>query len=483
MGMKRGLQEKKSEDRVQALLSEIAAVRGAECFGRVRSVQGLLVEVAGPIGAMSVGSRLHIASGLAGDVACEVVGFRNGRALALPFGPLEGVRMGAKAIVEPAVPAVRPSPAWLGRIVNAHGQPIDGKGPLTPGPENYPLRASPPPAHQRNRVGGPIDLGVRALNSFVTCCTGQRMGIFAGSGVGKSVLLSMIAKYTQCDISVIGLIGERGREVQEFIEDNLGEEGLARSVLVVATSDEAALMRRQAAYMTMTLAEYFRDQGNEVLCMIDSVTRFAMAQREIGLSGGEPPTTRGYTPTVFAELPRLLERAGPGRGKGSITGLFTVLVEGDDHNEPVADAVRSILDGHIVMERAIAERGRYPAINVLKSVSRTMPDCLTEEQQPLFTRARQLMSTYSDMEDLIRLGAYRAGSSPEVDEAISYQPMLEAFLNQGKGDHTTLEDGYADLARILNTGETGEEPDVPGTPETRDLQTTLQSELSEGTES
>lgn len=441
---------------MQALLSEIAAVRGAEYFGRVRSVQGLLVEIAGPIGAMSVGSRLHVPSGLRGEITCEVVGFRNGRALALPFGPLEGVRMGAKAILEPAVPAVRPSPAWLGRIVNALGEPIDGKGPLTPGPENYPVRACPPPAHQRNRVGGPIDLGVRALNSFATCCKGQRMGIFAGSGVGKSVLLSMIAKYTHCDISVIGLIGERGREVQEFIEDNLGEEGLARSVLVVATSDEAALMRRQAAHMTMTLAEYFRDRGNDVLCMIDSVTRFAMAQREIGLAGGEPPTTRGYTPTVFSELPRLLERAGPGTGKGSITGLFTVLVEGDDHNEPVADAVRSILDGHIVMERAIAERGRYPAVNVLKSVSRTMPDCLTEEQQPLFDRARQLLATYSEMEELIRLGAYRKGSNPQVDEAIFYQPMLEQFLNQGKSDQTTLEDGYAELARILNSGESEE---------------------------
>jgi flagellum-specific ATP synthase len=452
------------EDCVQALLSEIAAVRGAEIFGRVRSVQGLLVEIAGPVGAMSVGSRLRIAGGLRGEVTCEVVGFRSGRALALPFGPLEGVRMGAMAMLDPAAPAVTPSAAWLGRIVNALGQPIDGKGPLTPGPDSYPLRACPPPAHQRNRVGGPVDLGVRALNSFITCCNGQRMGIFAGSGVGKSVLLSMIARYTQCDVSVIGLIGERGREVQEFIEDNLGEEGLARSVLVVATSDEAALMRRQAAHMTMTLAEYFRDRGNEVLCMIDSVTRFAMAQREIGLAGGEPPTTRGYTPTVFSELPRLLERAGPGTGKGSITGLFTVLVEGDDHNEPVSDAVRSILDGHIVMERSIAERGRYPAVNVLKSVSRTLPDCLTADQQALFTRARRLMATYSDMEELIRLGAYRKGSNPDVDEAISYQPMLEAFLNQTKGDHATLEQGYAELARILNSGE-------------------LQSELNEGAES
>ena len=279
----------------------------------------------------------------------------------------------------------------------------------------------------------------------------------------------MLARYTRCDVSVIGLIGERGREVQEFIEDNLGDEGLARSVLVVATSDEAALMRRQAAHMTMTLSEYFRDQGKDVLCMIDSVTRFAMAQREIGLSGGEPPTTKGYTPTVFSELPRLLERAGPGTGKGSITGLFTVLVEGDDHNEPIADAVRAILDGHIVMERSIAERGRYPAINVLKSVSRTMPDCIAEEYRPLVKRARQLMATYSDMEELIRLGAYRQGSNPEVDEAISYQPMLEAFLNQAKDERTSIEDGYAELARILSATE---------------LNTSeSQSEKQEGTES
>lgn len=432
------------------MLSEIAAVPATETYGRVRCVQGLLVEVAGPVHAMSVGSRIRIAEGLRGDVICEVVGFRNGRALAMPFGPLEGVRMGAKAIVEPAEPAVRPSRGWLGRVVNALGQPIDGKGPLPPGPESYPFRASPPPAHLRSRVGPPVDLGVRALNSFVTCCKGQRMGIFSGSGVGKSVLLSMLARNTECDVSIIGLIGERGREVQEFIEDNLAEAGLARSVVVVATSDEAALMRRQAAHLTLSLAEYFRDQGDDVLCMIDSITRFAMAQREIGLSGGEPPTTKGYTPTVFAELPRLLERAGPGTGKGSITGLFSVLVEGDDHNEPISDAVRGILDGHIVMERSIAERGRFPAINVLKSVSRTMPDCVEESALPAITRARQLMSTYADMEELIRLGAYRQGSNPAVDEAISFQPALEAFLAQDKAATSSLAEGYEELARILS---------------------------------
>ncbi len=432
------------------MLSELAAVPAAETYGRVRSVQGLLVEIAGPVHAMSVGSRVRIAEGLRGGVQCEVVGFRNGRALAMPFGPLEGVRMGSSAVLEPTAAAVHPSHAWLGRVVNALGQPIDGKGALVPGPAGYPLRASPPPAHVRARVGPAIDLGVRALNSFVTCCKGQRMGIFSGSGVGKSVLLSMLARNTACEVSVIGLIGERGREVQEFIEDNLGEAGLARSIIVVATSDEAALMRRQAAYLTLSLSEYFRDQGADVLCMIDSITRFAMAQREIGLSCGEPPTTKGYTPTVFSELARLLERAGPGVGEGSVTGLFSVLVEGDDPNEPISDAVRAILDGHIVMERAIAERGRFPAVNVLKSVSRTMPDCVAEEARPLVTRARALMSTYADMEELIRLGAYRNGTNPAVDEAIALQPALESFLAQDKGESASLDDGYAALARLLS---------------------------------
>ena len=275
------------------------------------------------------------------------------------------------------------------------------------------------------------------------------MGIFAGSGVGKSVLLSMLARSARADVSVIGLVGERGREVQEFLQDDLGPEGLARSVVVVATSDEPALMRRNAAYLTLALAEFFRDEGGSVLCMMDSVTRFAMAQRDIGLAAGEPPTAKGYTPTVFNELPRLLERAGPGTGEGTVTGLFTVLVEGDDHNEPVADAVRGILDGHIVMERGIAERGRYPAVNVLKSVSRTMPRACDPVYLPVVMKARQVLATYTDMEELIRLGAYRAGSSPEVDEAIALFPALEAFLNQGKEEATSIGDGYRRLADIL----------------------------------
>jgi flagellum-specific ATP synthase len=306
----------------------------------------------------------------------------------------------------------------------------------------------------RAAASAPLDLGVRALNTFITCCRGQRMGIFSGSGVGKSVLLSMLARNVNADVSVIGLIGERGREVQEFLQDDLGETGLARSVVVVSTSDEPALMRRQAAHVTLAIAEYFRDEGQDVLVLMDSVTRFAMAQREIGLSAGEPPTAKGYTPTVFTELPRLLERAGPGPDQGTITGIFTVLVDGDDHNEPIADAVRGILDGHIVMERSIAERGRYPAINVLKSISRTMPRAADPAYLPVLTRARQVMATYADMEELIRLGAYRAGTSPEVDEAIRLNKPLEAFLTQGKEEATSLADGYRRLAQIMAGAET-----------------------------
>lgn len=434
---------------MRSLLTELEFVPSRQRYGRVAAVQGLLMEVAGAERALSVGARCRIQGRGGRQLTAEVVGFRGNRALMMPFGGLEGVGVGCKALVAEERPAVYPSPAWLGRVVNAMGEPIDGGPPLPNGPVAYPLRGQPPKAHARNRVGGKIDLGVRALNTFLTCCRGQRMGIFAGSGVGKSVLLSMLARYTACDVSVIGLIGERGREVQEFIHDDLGEEGLARSIVVVATSDESPLMRRQAAQLTLALAEYFRDQGDQVLCLIDSITRFAMAMREIGLSAGEPPASKGYTPSVFAELPRLLERAGPGTGEGTITGLFTVLVEGDDHNEPIADAVRGILDGHIWLDRSIAERGRYPAINVLRSVSRTMPGCNSESENALVRRARSLLAAYEDMAELIRLGAYKKGSNPTVDEAIALYGPLEEFLSQGKEERTDLATGYARLAEIL----------------------------------
>ncbi len=436
---------------MKALISAIDAVDDVEVFGRVKAVQGLLIEIVGPVRELRVGGRVIIETSNGGQLPSEIIGFKDGHALCLPFGQLAGVRLGCKAVFQRTDGSAFPSEAWLGRVVNANGEPIDGKGPLPRGSHPYPLRQSPLAAHDRVRVGEPLDLGVRCLNTFTTVCEGQRLGIFAGSGVGKSVLMSMLARNTDVDVAVIGLIGERGREVHEFVQEYLGEAGIARAVVVVATSDEAALMRRQAAYLTLALSEFFRDQGRRVLCMMDSLTRFAMAQREIGLAIGEPPTAKGYPPTVFTELPRLLERAGPGTvNSGSVTGLFTVLVEGDDHNEPIADAVRGILDGHIVMERGIAERGRYPAVNVLRSISRTMPGCVPVTFRPVLAKARELMSIYSDMEELIRLGAYRKGSDPNVDRAIAIYPALEAFLSQDREETTTIAEGYVQLEAIMD---------------------------------
>ncbi len=437
--------------------SEIDRLRTYSLTGRVSSVMGLLIECTGIEKALKIGSRC-IVMGERGlgekpqEIICEVVGFRENSALLMPFGSIEGVGLGSEVLLADAESVAFPCEGWLGRVINAMGEPVDGKGPLPQGNIAYRYRGAPPPAHERQRVKGKIDLGVRAMNTFLTCCRGQRIGIFSGSGVGKSILMSMLAKYSLADINVIGLIGERGREVQEFIEDDLGEEGLRRSVVIVATSSESALMRRQSAYLTLAVAEYFRDRSSDVLCLMDSVTRFAMAQREIGLSAGEPPTSKGYTPTVFSELPKLLERAGPGTaGQGSITGLFTVLVEGDDTNEPISDAVRGILDGHIVLSRAIAQRGRFPAIDILKSVSRTLPDCNSDKENQLIESARTLMATYEDMAEMIRLGAYRKGSDPQVDQAIQYYPALENFLRQKMDEKSDLAGGYKELAALLGT--------------------------------
>jgi len=431
------------------LIQDIEAIPGWRRFGRVAGVMGMLLEVGGLPQKLAIGGHCRVQRADGRPLTCEVVGFRAGRALLMPFGPLEGIGLGSKVEMAERAAAVFPADPWLGRVINAMGEPLDGKGPLPQGLKAYPLRNRPPPAHERKRVQGKIDLGVRALNTFLTCCRGQRIGIFSGSGVGKSVLLSMIARYTTAAATVIGLIGERGREVQEFLEDDLGAEGLKRSIVVVATSDESPLMRRQAAYLTLAVAEYLRDRGRDVLCLMDSITRFAMAQREIGLSAGEPPTTKGYTPTVFAELPKLLERAGPGTGEGTITGLFSVLVEGDDHNEPIADAVRGILDGHITLDRVIAERGRYPAVNVLRSVSRTMPQCNNEAENQVVNAARQLVSTYEDMAELIRLGAYKRGSDARIDEAIRRYPLIEAFMAQNRDERADLAGGYAQLTALL----------------------------------
>ena len=446
------------------ILNEIARLPDHSVYGKVTAIVGLMVEVQGVEGELSIGDRCTLIGRGERKVLCEVVGFKNQRALLMPFGTLDGIGLGSRAEVSVTDPLIYPDISWMGRVVNSFGEPVDGKGPLVKGPKAYRVHAKPPHAHERQRVGAKIDLGIRALNSFLTCCKGQRMGIFSGSGVGKSTVMSMMARHTDAEISVIGLIGERGREAREFIEDDLGEVGMARSVVVVATSDEPPLVRRQAAYVLMAISEFFRDQQKDVLCLMDSVTRFAMAQREISLSAGEPPASKGYTPSVFAELPRLLERAGPGgAGQGSITGLFTVLVEGDDHNEPVADAVRGILDGHVVLDRAIAERGRYPAINILRSVSRTMPDCNTPEENEVILRARKYLSTYEDMAELIRLGAYRRGSDGSVDEAIHYYPGIEAYLSQTIAEHSPLATCYDELRTVLGMPVAGAE--VPPQPQ------------------
>jgi len=420
-------------------------------YGRVVAVRGALIEVEGFLGAASIGARVALRTP-EGPVEAEVTGLDRGAALCLPFSDPHGIASGARVDLVSDQVSIRPSHAWLGRMVDGLGRPVDGKGPMAIGAEPRSMKAEPPAAAERGRVGHRIDTGVRALDLFAPLCLGQRLGLFAGSGVGKSVLLSMLARWTDCDVAVIGLIGERGREVKEFVEDDLGPDGLARSVVVVATSDAPALMRRQAAWTTLAIAEHFRDQGLNVLCLMDSVTRFAMAQREIGLANGEPPASKGYTPTVFAELPRLLERAGPGlHGHGSITGLFTVLVDGDDHNEPVADAVRGILDGHVVITRRIAERGRYPAIDILKSVSRTLPHCQSAEENALRIRARGLLATFGEMEEMVRLGAYKAGANPAVDAAMRLAPRIEDMLKQGKqqqggggGDFAALADLFAE---------------------------------------
>jgi len=440
------------------LVAAIEAIDPLAVTGKVAGVSGLLIESRGGLSRLSVGARAEIERRGMDPLPAEVVGFRDAKALLMPFGPVEGVAPGADIRIIDQAATVRPTRSWLGRIINAFGEPIDGGPKLPQGPVAYPLRASPPPAHSRTRVGERLDLGVRAMDVFTTTCRGQRLGIFAGSGVGKSVLMSMLARHATCDAVVVGLIGERGREVREFVEETLGEEGLRRAIVIVATSDEPALTRRQSAYMTLAIAEYLRDQNLEVLCLMDSVTRFAMAQREIGLAAGEPPTTKGYTPTVFTELPKLLERAGPGpiRADGSvagpITGLFTVLVDGGDHDEPIADAVRGILDGHIVMDRKIAERGRFPAIDVLKSVSRTMPECQTIPERELNRQARQSLAAYANMEELIKIGAYRMGADPNVDRAISLNPALEEFLRQDKNDHTPLSQSFDRLETILAQG-------------------------------
>jgi flagellum-specific ATP synthase len=418
--------------------------------GKVLKVLGLVIEATGRAAAVGDLCRLHVARS-DHTVLAEIVGFRDDRLLLMPLGDMEGVAPGAE-VTPLGKPFTAPAgPALLGRVLDGVGRPIDGRGRLD-APCAVPTRSAPPDPLARHRVAQPLATGVRAIDGPLTIGLGQRIGIFAGSGVGKSTLLGMIARRTAADVNVIGLIGERGREVREFIERDLGQEGLARSVLIIATSDAPPQIRRQAAFTATAIAEWFRDQGRRVLLMMDSLTRFATAQREVGLAIGEPPTTRGYTPSVFALMPRLLERAGTSPGAGAITGLYTILVEGDDHNEPVADTARSILDGHIVLSRDLAERGRYPAIEVLASVSRCMPDVVNPAHLAAAQTLRSLIAARREVEPLLALGAYRPGSVPQADRAIKLWPDVEAFLKQTVDDACTYETTVARLAALASGG-------------------------------
>ncbi len=421
-------------------------VQLVETYGKVNKVVGLVAEGCGiraPLGAVC-----HI---LPEDdmppLPAEVVGFRDGNVLFMPYGDMRGVQAGS-LIRNTSMPPLFPvGKALLGHAFDAFGRPMDGSAPPLADAQN-PIYAQPPNPLTRPRIDQPLDVGVRGINSLLTLGKGQRVGIMAGSGVGKSTLLGMMARYTAADVNVIALIGERGREVVDFMEKDLGPEGMARSVLIIATSDQSPLIRMRAAYAATAVAEYFRDTGNDVLLMMDSVTRFAMAAREVGLAVGEPPTTKGYTPTVFAQLPKLLERAGRNE-HGTITGIYTVLVDGDDFNEPIADAVRSILDGHIVLTRELADLGHYPAIDVLKSISRLRADiCSPEHIQAGHSLTRHL-ATFRKVEDMINIGAYTQGTNPGIDQAIAMVPRINAFLQQAVEDRQPLDSCHAQLMALV----------------------------------
>ena len=428
-----------------AYLSELKTVDLIRQNGKVRQVIGVVIESLGP--AMSIGETCSIMYRRNTDpVLAEVVGFRDNKVLMMPLGDLGGIGAGSEVVALGKPLEIGLSNGLLGRVLDGIGRPIDGLGPIMHA-ERAEVSGSPPSPLTRRRITEPLSMGVRAIDGLLSCGKGQRVGIFSGSGVGKSTVLGMIARNTSADVNVIALVGERGKEVRDFIERDLGPEGLRRSVVVVATSDQPALVRIKAAFVATRIAEYFREQGLDVMFMMDSVTRFAMAQREVGLAIGEPTTTRGYTPSVFALLPKLLERAGTS-AKGTITALYTVLVDGDDMNEPVADAVRSILDGHIVLSRSLAAANQYPAIDVLASVSRVMPDVVTPAHLASASNVRDLMATYKDAEDLVNIGAYVAGSNPKVDLAIGRIDAIRSYLRQGIFEQSTFDDAVAGLARI-----------------------------------
>jgi len=432
---------------------EFASVKAAlertnwiKVTGRVAEVVGLVIESNGPNARVGDICLIHTEND--GVVQSEVVGFRGDRVLLMPLGELSGVRAGCLVEATGHCLRVPVGPELLGRALDGLGEPMDGLGPLRCN-KRYPVIALPPNPLERQMITQPLATGVRAIDGMLTLGQGQRMGIFAGSGVGKSTLLGMIARNCEADVNVIALVGERGREVKEFIEHDLGEEGLRKSVIVCATSEQPAMVRIKAALTATAIAEYYRDQGKSVLLMMDSVTRFAMAQREVGLAVGEPPSTKGYTPSVFALLPKLMERAGNG-AKGAITALYTVLVDGDDTNEPIADAARSILDGHVVLSRRLTGRGHYPPIDVLQSLSRTMPFVVTPDQVQQAREIRELMAAYSDIEDLVSIGAYKEGSKPIADRALKKWDPINKFLRQDKADGSPLDTTLSEMEALVH---------------------------------
>ncbi|NTV14041.1 MAG: FliI/YscN family ATPase [Desulfobulbaceae bacterium] len=430
------------------LLRQIRQTQTLKVRGKVTKIVGLVVE--GYCPEASVGTMCELTP-LGGEppVPAEVVGFRDSRALLMPMGELRGLGPGSLIRVCSSDASMGVGEGLLGRVINAMGEPIDDGPPLPPMEAEVQIYALPPGPMQRRKIEQPLDLGVRAINSMLTCGLGQRLGIMAGSGVGKSVLLGMMARDARADVNVIALIGERGREVREFIERDLGPEGLARSVVVVATSDQSPLLRKRGAFVATTIAEYCASLGMDVLFMMDSVTRFAMALREIGLAIGEPPTTKGYTPSVFAALPKLLERAGSFSAGGTITGLYTVLVEGDDMNEPIADAVRSILDGHIVLSRQMAAKNHFPAIDVLGSASRVMRDIVSPEHLRYAGQVREVLATYREAEDLVNIGAYVGGSNAKIDYALGRIEAVNAFLCQGMGEKFSMSESLEGLKKLV----------------------------------
>ena len=414
--------------------------------GRVNCIIGLVLEGDGP--AVSVGSICNIYPSNRPPIQAQVVGFRDKKTLLMPLGDIIGIEPGSVIEAVEEYPTFKVGDALIGRIIDGNGLPIDGKGPI-PATTEYPLMGSPINPLERKRLKEPLDVGIKSINGLLSFAKGQRVGILAGTGVGKSVLMGMIARNTSADINVIALIGERGREVKEFIDENLGEKGLERSIIIAAASDQPPLVRLRGAFIATTIAEYFRDQGQDVMLMMDSVTRFALAQREIGLSVGEPPTTRGFTPSVFSMLPKLLERAGTSSSEGSITGLYTVLVEGDDLSEPISDAVRAILDGHIVLTRELAAHNHYPAIDILNSVSRLMIDVVTKEHQEFSMKFKDFLATYKSAEDLINIGAYTKGSNPKIDMAIQKYDQMIPYLRQGMFENYDWRASLDELKRIM----------------------------------